>query len=128
MALRVERRLDALLATRRDAVVVVREHRKTALSIYWARNTATSIYWAAKDDKTACRLVSYTTLAHLALRAKRLKLPDKRHAILGDTLYKQSKPAASCCRQSAAHQRTHLQPSLGEQQSQSSRSHTNKRP
>ena len=56
MAWRVERRLLAALAVdsclkallaalaaRRDAVVVVREHRKTAASIYLAAKTAASI-------------------------------------------------------------------------------------
>jgi len=40
--LRVDWRLNALLAVRRDAVVVVREHRTMDASIYWLRERCES--------------------------------------------------------------------------------------
>ena len=54
MALRVDWRL---LAARRDAVVVVREHRNTVVVVREHRRTAASIYLAAKITTPRCRLV-----------------------------------------------------------------------
>ena len=56
MALRVDWRLLAARAARRDAVVVVREHRNTVVVVREHRRTAASIYLAAKRQSAACRL------------------------------------------------------------------------
>ena len=61
MALRVERRLEAVVAALAARVVVVREHRKTAASIYGCQ----------KDTRALHRIVPYRTLASQALRAKK---------------------------------------------------------
>ena len=80
--------------------------------------TNASIYLAAKRQQRAAQASALQDASSAASQSKKaLKVAYRTRPpnfISGDTLCTQSKPAASCCRQSAAHQRTQLQPSLSE--------------